>query len=279
MNTAGSFNRVGWLVGMFVYVLGAGVAHSAAQQPVKVHKGFITVSAPDGQGMVTVMGRAGAIESAGPVTVQLIRVADNYKIPLEIDREGGFAARVSAEGGEQIRIMARNQEGRQSYGTFKVPAGAAEPVGSEQPGATAKSVDGPPEQAEQTVTVSRLKPEPINPMPLVDKGQDQAEPETIELAVIITVVNTRSGEIIAAQRVAGPTRARPDQKVFFDKIIEGILDRCVSVIKAEFRRREGMSDRHLDFNLKSPALSESEVSLKEKTKAVEIDGIKEPHDQ
>jgi len=97
---------------------------AVGRQLIKVHKPFITVSSPNEEGIVTVVGRGGAVEYIGSATVQLIRLSDNYKIPVNLGEDGSFEAEISAKVGEKIRVLARSQEGRRSYGTFTVPAGA-----------------------------------------------------------------------------------------------------------------------------------------------------------
>jgi len=236
-----------FVMGMCCFCLLPGIALSmfpasaSGKQPIKVHKPFITVLSPDGQGMVTVVGRGGAVEHIGPATVQLIRLSDNYKIPVKLGEDGGFEAEISAKAGEKVRVLARSQEGRRSYGTFTVPAGT-------QPSPTRQRLQNEINVTDQhqpvsSVSLSTWKPVVSDTIGLTHKPSKSPKNETIELAVIITVVNTNNGRIVAARRIAGPTRALPEQTDIFNAIVKNIIDKCTAVATAEFRRRAGSSKK------------------------------------
>ena len=216
---------------------------AGGQQSIKVHKPFITVSSPNEQGVVTVVGRGGAVEHIGSATVQLIRLSDNYKIPVMLGEDGTFEAEISAEAGEKIRVLARSQEGRRSYGTFTVPAGA--PPGptrqrsNDEISVTDQSADQSADQPQSVSSVSLSTWEPVvsDTIALSQKPLKTSETGRVELAVIITVVNTNSGRIVAARRIAGPTRALPEQTNLFNAVVKNIIDKCTAVAMAEFRRR------------------------------------------
>ncbi|MCK5270641.1 MAG: hypothetical protein KAJ46_07650 [Sedimentisphaerales bacterium] len=218
---------------------------AGGQQSIKVHKPFISVSSPNDEGVVTVVGRSGAVEYIGSATVQLIRLSDNYKIPVTLGEEGSFEAKISAKAGEKIRVSARSQEGRRSYGTFTVPAGA--PPGptrqhsNDEISVTDQPVDQP--QPVSSVSLSTLEPMASDTDRLPRKPSEKLKNETVELAVIITVVNINSGRIVAARRIAGPTRARPEQTNLFNAVVKNIIDKCTAVAMAEFRRRTGSSKK------------------------------------
>ena len=242
---------------------------AGGQQPIKVHKPFITVSSPNEQGMVTIVGRGGAVEYIGSVTVQLIRLSDNYKIPVTLGEDGSFEAEISAKVGEKIRVLARGQEGRRSYGTFTVPAGAppgpTEQRSNDEISVTDQSADQP--QPVSSVSLSTWEPVVSDTISLPQKPAEKSKDETIELAVIITVVNTNSGRIVAARRIAGPTRARPEQTNLFNAVVKNIIDKCTAVAMAEFRRRPCSSKK------KSPekCLSTDITTQKAKTKTKDKD--------
>jgi hypothetical protein len=244
-------------------------ASAGGQQSIKVHKPFITVSSPNDEGMATVVGRGGAVEYIGSATAQLIRLSDNYKIPVTLGEDGSFEAEISAKVGEKIRVLARGQEGRRSYGTFTVPAGA--PSGpTEQRSNDEISVTDQP-QPVSSVSLSTLKPAASDTISLPQKPSEKSKDETIELAVIITVVNTNSGRIVAARRIAGPTRARPEQTNLFNAVVKNIIDKCTAVAMAEFRRRPCSSKK------KSPkkCLSTDITTQKAKTKTKDKDKDKD----
>ena len=218
---------------------------AGGQQSIKVHKPFITVSSPNNEGMVTVVGRGGAVEYIDSATVQLIRLSDNYKIPVMLSEDGGFEALISAKVGEKIRVLARSQEGRRSYGTFTVPAGAPPGPIKQRSNDEISVTDQPVGQPQpvSSVSLSTFKPVASDTIGLPRKPSEKSKNETIELAVIITVVNIDSGQIVAARRIAGPTRARPEQMNLFNAVVKNIIDKCTAVAMAEFRRRAGSSKK------------------------------------
>jgi len=247
---------------------------AGGQQSIKVHKPFITVSSPNEQGMVTVVGRGGAVEHIGPATVQLIRLSDNYKIPVTLGEDGSFEAEISAKAGEKIRVLARSREGKRSYGTFTIPTGAP-PGPTKQPSNDEINITdqttGQP-QPISSVSLSTFKPVASDTIGLSQKPLETSETGRVELAVIITVVNTNSGRIVAARRIAGPTRALPEQTNLFNAVVKNIIDKCTAVAMAEFRRRV------CPPNKKSPEKSFSTdiTTQKAKTKDKSPPEIKSP---
>jgi len=237
---------------------------AGGQQSIKVHKPFITLSLPNDQGVVTVVGRGGAVEYIGSATVQLIRLSDNYKMPVTLGEDGSFETEISAKAGEKIRVLARSQEGRRSYGTFTVPAGAPPSQTEQRSNNEINITDQPADQSQpiSSVSLSTFKPVASDTNSLPRKPSEKSKNETIELAVIITVVNINSGRIVAARRIAGPTRALPEQTNLFNAVVKNIIDKCTAVATAEFRRRTCPSKK------KSPekCLSTNITTQKAKTK-------------
>jgi len=103
-----------------VLVLSSGVL-AADEAKIKVHKNFITVGEPDAKGFVKVSGKAGAIETTSPAVAWLIRVAAKEKVSLAVNEDGSFEGSIAAKAGEKVRVQAKNQQKKQSYGTFTVP--------------------------------------------------------------------------------------------------------------------------------------------------------------
>jgi len=235
---------------------------AGGQQSIKVHKPFITVSSPNDEGMVIVVGRGGAVEYIGSATVRLIRLSDNYKIPVTLGENGSFEAEILAKAGEKIRVLARSQ-GRRSYGTFTVPASTT-PGPTRQRSSEINITDqttGQP-QPVSSVSLSTLEPVASDTIGLTRKPLKSPKSETIELAVIITVVNIDSGRIVATRRIAGSTRALPEQTNLFNAVVKNIIDKCTAVAMAEFERRTCSSKK------KPPekCLSEDMTPRKAKTK-------------
>ena len=256
--------------------LGMFPTSARGQQPIKVHKPFITVSSPDGQGMVTVVGRGGAVEHIGPVTVQLIRLIGNYKIPVNLGEDGSFEAEISAKTGEKVRVLARSQEGRRSYGTFTVPAGTPPSPTRQRLHDEINVTDQPADQAQavNSISLSTFEPVVSDTIVLQQKPLESPKNETIELAVIITVVNTNNGRIVAARRVAGPTRARPEQTDLLNAVVKNIIDKCTAVAMAEFKRRVGSSKKKSAENCLSTNMTTQKAKTKVKTKDKSLPEIK-----
>ena len=66
---------------------------------------------------------------------------------------------------------------------------------------------------------------------------------SINLAVIITLVNTTTGDVLAAKRIAGPTRAKLNQQKLFDAVVRNIVKKCSDVVNAEFKRHSANNDQ------------------------------------
>jgi len=204
-----------------IILVGLGLVGPGAvwgEQAVKVHKDMVKASPPDEQGKVVVVGGAGAITSNNPVKVDLIHLGRNEKVPMEINMNGSFRAEIAADTGEKIRVLARNKEGR-SYGTFTVPP-------------KLKSVAG---ELQKVEAKSEVKVSPVwRPAGTADKLKN----DEMELAVIITVVNTKTGEIAAVRRIAGVSKAKQDQKEAWGKVVDNIMEKCARVVEAELQRQE-----------------------------------------
>jgi hypothetical protein len=209
--------------------------HGQEQLPtrLKVNKSFITVWAPDEQGLVYVHGNSGAVESTSRATLQIINLTDNHKIPVSVNEDGGFQAKIKAVGGAKIKVLARNQQGERSYGTFTVPT---DPNTQTDP-------DNQPQP--QPCQSQSLQPQPqpltnqqqlIISQPFPSSLTDVSPGDAAELAVIITVVNTNTGDIIAAKHIAGPTSAITGQTKVLEAIAKNIIAKCTTIIMLEFKR-------------------------------------------
>lgn len=121
-------NRLRWTILLFLSTLV--FAHPstlpAAEAPpfVKVNKDLITVSEPDDNGLVHLIGQPGAIDTNAPIKSYVRHEARKEKVPFEIDATGAFSAQIPAAVGEPLRVYARTAEGKQSYGSFIVPGTA-----------------------------------------------------------------------------------------------------------------------------------------------------------
>jgi len=216
--------RIAGQVGIILFVLIFGLSGAAwGAQAVKVHKDMVKVYPPDKEGKVVVVGGAGAITCNKPVKADLIHLGRNEKVPMEINMNGSFRAEIKAVTGEKIRVKARNSEGR-SYGTFTVPPKLA-------------SEAGEPKQLQPLIekieAVSEVQVSPVwKPAGAADKLKDTE----VELAVIITVVNTKTGEIAAVRRIAGVNRRPSAQEKLYTNVVNNIMTKCAKVVKTELHR-------------------------------------------
>ena len=198
---------------------------------VKVHKGQIIVQRPDEKGVVHVHGAAGAIQSSSPAVVYIENLTTKSKIRINVNDDGGFEASIPATSKDRVRVRARNQEGKVSYGTFDVPVG--------------QQADA----AEAVVESNEEVDEPIQLRPLLGhkrakrialemKGSDagKQDKDYIGLAVIITVVNINTGEVVAAERIAGKTKHTVWQNDLFNRTVQRIISRCFNIIRSEINR-------------------------------------------
>ena len=87
---------------------------------IKVHKAKVSVSPPDQQGLVTITGQPGAVETELKATGEITIIKSGGA--FEITEQGAFLTQVSAESGDKIRVQAKNEAKKKSVGTFKVPA-------------------------------------------------------------------------------------------------------------------------------------------------------------
>ena len=180
---------------ILIVAVTAGSTAQQEQSPagLKLHKQFITVSLPDEDGLVLVHGATGAIESTGPISLRIVNLTTKAKLPMQLNPDRTFQAAVAAQPGEKIRIYARNKEGKQSYGTFTIPAAApATPLTVSSPIATAA-----------------------------------ANPADASITVIITVIDTNNGDILASKCIAVPTAHKPASP---SQLAHRIITQCSTAI-------------------------------------------------
>jgi|GEM_PF-5767103 len=231
----------------FLFLMVLSLSISSAQSAIKVHKSLITVSPPDKDGQVTVRGAAGSIRSDTAPSVKIINLSTHKTIPLPTEENGSFQVTLAAQAGQKIRIMARNQTGKLSVGTFTIPPdlGDNPAVPQQQPPPTQQSP--PPSQPPSRPVISHpiqmknplIRSSTLARSRLAQAKQPSPPPTPIKnthLAVIITVVNTSTNEIVAVERVTGPTRAKIEQQKLFGAIVDNIINRCAAVVKAELSR-------------------------------------------
>ena len=248
------------LVGVFVFAAVA-VANEAAgaQQAVKVRKPLVTVGAPDENGQVEILGEPGAIRSADAVTVRIQNLATGQRTNVQVYEDGGFNAWIGAQPGQKVKIVAANRNGK-SQGTFTVPSPATMQI-------TAQSTTDPivvgTEQAPQS-----------------DQAQGRWAPPAgasiRQMAVVVTVIDTASGEILASEYVSGVPKLTARHATKYRQIADNILRRCVLAIRSQLAQT-GPPDRlriHRRPDRRVPA--QSNLAPEAATDGRDVDG---PTDQ
>jgi hypothetical protein len=179
-----------------------------------VHKKFISVSSVDEQGLVTVVGQAGAIESSSAVELKITNLSSNEFVYAQVNQDGSFQAQITAAATEKIQVLATNEERKKSRGTFRVPIAAAPPKIT-----PVQSIA--PTLTEPTVTDQR------------EKGKE----DNMKLAVVVIVIDKTSGEIITTQTSNIPPAASlsPENETFYSQLIQKIADQCVAAIRTAWQ--------------------------------------------
>jgi len=176
--------------------------------------------------MVQVTGLAGAVEfpAEDKVIVKIENLTTKNKTDATLNPDGSFTGAISGRPSEKIKVYAANQhKKKQSYGTFLIPALLPANDG------TALSTDAehePPATDASKLTEPAPANEPDNTTP---SGKQ-------ELAVIITVIDTNTGQTISSQRVTGTVKIEPGQDGRLSSIAKRIISRCAKVIQSEFNR-------------------------------------------
>ena len=99
------------------------VSALAAQTPaLKVNKNFIRVSSPDQAGNVIVSGLPGAIQSTSPASAYLRNETTKERFEVTLKSDGSFTGTAQGKLGQDLRVYAKNTDGKTSYGTFAISA-------------------------------------------------------------------------------------------------------------------------------------------------------------
>ncbi len=248
-----------------------------AANGIKVHKNRIIVSPPDKQNQVMLYGTAAAIESKMKIRAYVINLRTKTKTPIQLHEDGGFKVIISACVDDLIRVIAKTNSNVQSYGTFTVPAGAGniqtdnaainktnnynhnsyKGIGGNRDdkntcNSTHRAVNQNGDNKgniTNKISKNNWYNQPANQTDITSANTEDTTSNNIlpnvpgtddkmGLAVIITVVNTKTGKIVAAERIAGISRARSYQPELYAAIVNNIIKRCKSVIRAELQRRQ-----------------------------------------
>jgi len=222
-----------------------------AEPEVKVHKDKISVTAPDGQGMVLIKGAAGAIESTGRASLQLENLSTQERIDGEMEGDGGFAVKITAAAGQKVRVWARNEEGKKSYGTFTVPGDSGE---------TAKD--------KGDTTGSQNLPAPRRPAERRLPKQAEAK----NLAVVVMVVDTGTGEVLASGRIAGVPKEGMRDEEQYALSAQRIVSKSITAAKGELQpgvvRENQLGPREKALSQEGSGGAAQKEKKKSETKAV-----------
>jgi len=197
---------------------------------VKVHKNLISLNGPDSNGMVQVTGLAGAVEfpAEDKVIVKIENLTTKNKTDAALNPDGSFTGTISGQPSEQIKVLATNRnKKKQSYGTFSIPE---LPPANDNTTSPAAVEQNPPAATDASNASKLTEPATAN------APDNTTPPGKQELAVIITVIDTHTGQTISTQRVTGTVKAEPGQDGRLSSIAKRIISRCAKVIQSEFNR-------------------------------------------
>ncbi|MCF7958779.1 MAG: hypothetical protein K9M57_10060 [Phycisphaerae bacterium] len=211
---------------------------------VKVHKELIHIQTSQQEGFIDATGQPGAIESTSPVIASIENISTHAKSNITIGKDGSFKTCIAATPEHKIRVWARNQEGKRSYGTFSIMIAVTRPSKSVDTPANPISEDTPPTSPLTSLKNTNVPENPpiltnpdqvsvVSPPALTPFEPNSPAPEKMNLAVIITVVNLETGQIVAAKRIAGIIQAKPSKPVSFKNVVTNIIDRCTNIVKLE----------------------------------------------
>lgn len=221
MQTAGIglFRMVAFLVFLALAPIGSapGQNPGAGEARVKVHKNLVSVMPSAAGKAVTITGSAGAVDSSSPAELKITNLSTNESIEALIQEDGSFQADIEAAPADQIQVLATNEQGKKSRGTFRVPP-AAVPAGSST-----------------TVKTVPAKKEAAPPPKSLDTIKDQQE--TRELTVLVVVLDKTTGDILSSQTRQITTQADADEKEenCYSELIEKIADQCVRTLRDKLK--------------------------------------------
>ncbi len=212
----------------------------------KVNKNLINVYAGEAPGFVLVEGSSGCVTSTSLAAAYAKNLISGDRAEITLKGDMSFSVQLKANPGDKIRVHAQNIEGKRSYGTFDIaqvmPAKQIipKPIPLEQGQAVlaVKEYDLPSDQNKaETSTVFAGE---------LDYNKD---PENgTNLAVIIMVVNTDTGKVLATTQVEGKSKAYAEKSdKNFTIMLSRITDRCRNIIESEifrpnFKRNESELD-------------------------------------
>lgn len=203
---------------------------------VKVHKGSVSVSQPDSNGMVSVIGAPGAIESTGNLRLEIQRIEST---PIKANADGSFEAEVAANAGDKLIVIARDGA-RKSVGTFRVQGGgdkeADKPIENKDNKATKSANALPHDNATPPPTKNTVDPSATN-VAYLPKADIAVLPG--DFSIMIAVVDNKTGIVhlqrgvsaVAKDNQLDDEEAARKKEVFFERV----LDRCLSIARRELR--------------------------------------------
>ena len=166
---------------------------------IKLHKGKVSVSSPDNQGRVFIHGQAGAVKSRSRAVTEIVilKTAGTF----DVAPDGSFSAQVQADGGDKIRIQARNESKKKSYGTFTVPA---------------------QDEASEKNALTTINHAPLS-----------AKVPQVSLAMYINIVDTQTGDLVAKQRLDFMIQTDETDATSLTRQIEQLMSNCRRNIETE----------------------------------------------
>ncbi len=238
----------------------------------KVNKNLITISPGTTPGTVTISGRPEAITSTSIATVYAKNAETGTRANVTLAEDMSFTVEIKAEPGQKIRVYANNREGKRSYGTFNIENSMIAQEPAREPSQTLRSTPDSAVSTPQTAAIAQSAASsrdnsailedsfhttpavkeysvmtlPSDPQPaFMVNGQevsttpqpDNDDPSGTNLAVVIMIVNTDTGQVLSTTQVTGKSKTYAEKSPENFKImIQRILDRCKNVISSEILR-------------------------------------------
>lgn len=220
----------------------------AADPRIKVNKHLIKVTPPDNNGVVWITGQAGAIVSTSDFAVQLIDLETNQKLTLTVQPDGSFKVSVRDKEGHKIRILAKNEEKKSSYGTFTIPTS---PFPNNAPGTL--HVPAAPRRSMQLVPALNVVSTLVTPIPIDAETALQNDPNSVPITIFVNIVDMRTGRLLAYERVDGTLKNDDSNNRPYQETLASFLKNCVSILQWELGK---LAENPVKTEMAEPLLPE-----------------------
>ena len=215
-------------------------ADTEAEAVCKVNKAFVRLFATGQEGLVIIEGADGAISSTSPVSGYVKNMTTEQRVDFVPTVEMSFSVQINAKTGDKIRVYARNDESKRSYGTFVVTDNMSVKEVYFAGDSTETAIKEYPEQCIDVNDDGQgLAPsvESTTFFPKLEIEKTEVAESGTNMAVVIMIVNTDTGEVVSTTQVTGKAKAYADKsEKNFNIMIQRIINRCTNIIESEIFR-------------------------------------------